>query len=356
MVAFDIGETLLNDTRYWAGWAHWLQVPAHTVSALVGAVVAQGRDNADALRLIRPDLDIAAAHAAREAAGCGEELDESDLYGDVRPALTKLRLAGFRVVVAGNQSAKAGQLLRALDLPADVIATSGEWGTPKPSPSFFTRVIEAAGCAPDQVVHVGDHPHHDLYPARAAGLRTAHLRRGPWGRLWAEHPDVIAQADWRVDSLMALAHALTPPGFSPEVDRVLRDAGWTRERWTGYDVWIDYLAPRGFTVTDAAVDFLREFGGLDPVIPAQGAAPAHQPFELDPALCGGHEHRFVQWGRRIGRTLVPIGVVGPNRQCLGIDEHGEVYLVDEHLATYGRVPRAIEALVLERTPRRLDIG
>ncbi|MER6350105.1 HAD family hydrolase [Streptomyces sp. NPDC001595] len=200
-VIFDVGETITRDDRYWASWADWLNVPRHTVSALVGAVVAQGRDNADALRLIRPGIDIAAEYAAREAAGRGEHLDETDLYNDVRPTLAELRSLGVRVVVAGNQTTRAGQLLRALSLPADVVATSGQWGVAKPDPEFFRHAVEAGRAAPGETLYVGDHPANDTIPAAAAGLRTAHLRRGPWGHLWADHPDVVATADWRIDSL-----------------------------------------------------------------------------------------------------------------------------------------------------------
>ncbi|SCD32730.1 hypothetical protein GA0115234_100431 [Streptomyces sp. DvalAA-43] len=113
-IVFDIGETLVRDDRYWASWADWLGVPRHTVSALVGAVTAQGLDNAEALRLLKPDIDIPAEYAAREATGRGEHLDETDLYEDVRPSLTALRDLGIRVVIAGNQTAKAGQLLQVL--------------------------------------------------------------------------------------------------------------------------------------------------------------------------------------------------------------------------------------------------
>ncbi|MFF5842102.1 HAD family hydrolase [Streptomyces massasporeus] len=203
-VIFDVGETITRDDRYWASWADWLDVPRHTLSALVGAVVAQGRDNADALRLARPGIDVAAEYRAREAAGRGEHLDESDLYEDVRPALSELRRLGVRVVIAGNQTTRAGELLRALDLPADLVVTSGEWGVAKPSEEFFRRVIEVADAAPAETVYVGDHPANDVAPAAAAGLRTAHLRRGPWGHLWADDPDVVAAADWRIDSLMEL--------------------------------------------------------------------------------------------------------------------------------------------------------
>ncbi|MCX4696891.1 HAD family hydrolase [Streptomyces sp. NBC_01408] len=200
-VVLDVGETLTRDDRYWGAWADWLSVPRHTLSALVGAVVVDGRDNADALRMLRPGLDVAAEYAAREAAGHGEQLDDSDLYEDVRPALAALREAGARVVVAGNQTRRAGELLRALNLSADLIATSGDWGVAKPDAGFFARVLEVSGAPADETLYVGDHPANDVVPAREAGLRTAHLRRGPWGFWWADDPTVRAAADWSIDSL-----------------------------------------------------------------------------------------------------------------------------------------------------------
>lgn len=53
-IVLDVGETITRDDRYWHSWADWLDIPRLTLSALVGAVVAQGRDNADAVRLARP--------------------------------------------------------------------------------------------------------------------------------------------------------------------------------------------------------------------------------------------------------------------------------------------------------------
>lgn len=203
-VVFDVGETITRDDRYWASWADWLNVPRHTLSALVGAVVAQGMDNAEALRLIRPGIDVPAEYRAREAAGLGEVLDEEDLYDDVRETFTALRQRGVRVIVAGNQTVQVGELLRRLDLPADLIATSGEWGVAKPQPAFFQRVLEVAHVPADRTLYVGDHPANDVVPAKAAGLKAAHLRRGPWGYLWATDPDVSAAADWHIDGLLEL--------------------------------------------------------------------------------------------------------------------------------------------------------
>lgn len=200
---FDVGETIVCDDRYWASWADWLGIPRHTLSALVGAVVALGRDNADAIRLVRPNIDLAVEYAAREAAGRGERIEESDLYPDVRPALAALRETGHRVMIAGNQTVRAAHLLRRLDLPVDSIATSGEWDVAKPSPEFFTRVLELADAPAERVVYVGDHPANDVIPAKAAGLRAAHIRRGPWGHLWADDP-AAAAADWQITSLTEL--------------------------------------------------------------------------------------------------------------------------------------------------------
>ncbi len=203
-IVFDIGETLVRDDRLWASWADWLGVPPHTVSALVGAAVAQGRDATDALRVLRPGMDVGEAYQARAAAGRGEHLDETDLYPDVRPALAELRALGLRVVVAGDRTARAGELLRALDLPADLVVTSEEWGVAKPGREFFARVLEVSGASPGATLYVGDHPADDLFPAKSCGLRAAHIRRGPYGHWWADHPDVLETADWRVSALTEL--------------------------------------------------------------------------------------------------------------------------------------------------------
>ncbi|MFI8853414.1 HAD family hydrolase [Streptomyces sp. 891-h] len=206
-IVFDVGETLARDDRYWGRWADWLDVPRHTLSALVGAVVAQGRDNADAIRVLRPDMDLIAERAAMEAAGLGEILDDSDLYDDVRPGLAALRSAGYRVHIAGNQTARVGELLRSLDLPADTISTSGEWGCAKPEAAFFERVLATAGSEPAATLYVGDHPKNDVAPAARAGLRTCLLRRGPWGHLWAGTADPAP--DFRIDSILDLPTVLT---------------------------------------------------------------------------------------------------------------------------------------------------
>ncbi len=35
-VVFDVGETLVDETRYWDEWADWLGVPRFTFFAVLG--------------------------------------------------------------------------------------------------------------------------------------------------------------------------------------------------------------------------------------------------------------------------------------------------------------------------------
>jgi N-acetyl-D-muramate 6-phosphate phosphatase len=182
-VVFDVGETLLDDSREWGAWADWVGVSRHTFSTVLGAVTAAGRGNAETFQYFRPGFDLARERQLREDAGLGERIEETDLYPDVRSGLARLRGLGLWIGVAGNQTVRAAQLLRALDLPVDRIATSGEWGVAKPSGEFFTRVAQMVPDGPGQTAYVGDHRDNDVVAAKAAGFRTALIRRGPWGYL-----------------------------------------------------------------------------------------------------------------------------------------------------------------------------
>ncbi len=96
-----------------------------------------------------------------------------------------------------------------MNLPVEAIATSGQWGVAKPDRDFFARVIAMAPGEPQEIVYVGDHRDNDVLPAREAGLRSALIRRGPWGYLWADQPEVRADTDWVIDSIRELPGLLT---------------------------------------------------------------------------------------------------------------------------------------------------
>jgi HAD superfamily hydrolase (TIGR01662 family) len=203
-VVFDVGETLVDETREYGTWADWIGVPRHAFSSVFGAVIALGMDYREAFQYFRPGFSLPDEREKRAQAGQPETFDESDLYPDARPAMTALRDMGVWVGVAGNQTARAGDILRKLGLSADMIATSDDWNAAKPDPAFFREVINAAPCVADQIVYVGDRLDNDLRPAKAAGMRTAFIRRGPWGYIQERHPDLPGAADWRMTTLAEL--------------------------------------------------------------------------------------------------------------------------------------------------------
>ncbi|WP_345025644.1 HAD family hydrolase [Actinomadura keratinilytica] len=203
-VVFDVGECLVNETREYGTWADWLGVPRHTFSAVFGAIIARGSDYRETFQVFAPGFDLTEQREKRAAAGEPETFGEEDLYPDARPTLARLRDDGLWVGIAGNQTARAGGILRSLDLPQDMIATSDDWGVSKPDPAFFGRVADAAPCAADEILYVGDRLDNDIRPAAAMGLQTALIRRGPWGIIWQDDPEADRIATMRIDSLAEL--------------------------------------------------------------------------------------------------------------------------------------------------------
>ncbi len=208
-VVFDVGETLVDETREYGTWADWLGVPRHTFASVFGAVIAAGKDYRETFQVFRPGFDLTRERKARAEAGQPEWFGEDDLYTDVRPALSALQGMNVWVGIVGNQTVRAGGLLRGLELPTDFVATSDDWGVSKPDLAFFEKVIEVAPVDdPQRIVYVGDRIDNDVAPAKQVGMRTAYIRRGPWGWIHRDRPEVAELSDWRVDGLMEVVEAV----------------------------------------------------------------------------------------------------------------------------------------------------
>ncbi|GAA1275266.1 HAD family hydrolase [Sphaerisporangium rubeum] len=210
VVVFDVGETLVDETRIWTRWAERLGVTPFTMHGVLGGMAALDRSHREAFEVVRPGIDIGAeieAWRRDDPDGLRENFDADDLYPDVRPGLASLRDAGYQVIIAGNQPVQAYDALTAMDLPVDAVYTSAGWSVTKPHPAFFGKVAAAAGCPPEEILYVGDRLDNDILPGRQAGMRTALIRRGPWGHLHATRPTASA-ADLIVDTIPDITIAL----------------------------------------------------------------------------------------------------------------------------------------------------
>lgn len=202
-VLFDVGETVIDETAEYGIWTDWLGVPRHTFSAVFGAVIARGGDSRETFQHFKPGFDLAREIECRVAAGQPELFTEADVYADVRPCVAALRAQRLFVGLAGNQTVRAGAIVRSLDLP--VIGTSAEWRVEKPAIAFFERLVAETNCRPDEILYVGDRPDNDIKPAQALGIKTAALRRGPWGYVLRDQ-EALSRCLFRLDSLVELPH------------------------------------------------------------------------------------------------------------------------------------------------------
>jgi FMN phosphatase YigB (HAD superfamily) len=180
-VVFDVGETLVDETRPWGEWADWLGIPRLTMFSVLGAVIARGEDHRRVFEILRPGLDFVAERSRMRAASGKEWMDAGDLYADVLPALRSLRAAGYRLGVAGNQPRATELALASLDIELDLIASSDGLGVAKPDPAFFVRIADLLGLPPASIAYVGDRLDNDIGPASRVGMRAIRVRRGPWG-------------------------------------------------------------------------------------------------------------------------------------------------------------------------------
>ena len=194
-VFFDVGETLVDEERWWRELAERAGLQPHVVWAALGVTIDRGEQH-----------DALWGHLGIEKpAGWWQSItyDLGDLYPDALACLEAVRALGLRVGVVGNQSEELERWARA-SLPADVVASSASLGVRKPDRAFFERIVELAGAAPGEVAYVGDRVDNDVLPAARAGLVAVHVRRGPWGRLQPSPPEAALV----VDDLASLPDAL----------------------------------------------------------------------------------------------------------------------------------------------------
>ena len=194
-VFFDVGETLVDEERWWRVFAERAGLQPHVVWAALGVTIERGEEH-----------DALWAHLGVDRpTGWWHDIsyDLGDLYPDAIACLEELRALGLRVGIVGNQTEALERWAREAALPAAVISSSASLGVRKPDPRFFDHVVELAECDPGETAYVGDRVDNDVLPALAAGLVPVHVKRGPWGRLQSAPASVLA-----IDSLGELPAAL----------------------------------------------------------------------------------------------------------------------------------------------------
>lgn len=198
-VVFDIGETLVDETRHWAAVAQYAGIPELTLMGVLGGLIERREHQ----RSLFGYLQIESV----DPNTFGYEIELQDLYPDVVTVLRQLKTAGYRIGITGNQPLGAIEQVVALGLPVDFAGSSADWGVAKPEPDFFARIAEGLGLAYDQILYIGDRLDNDVLPAIAIGMHAAFIHRGPWGYLQATWPEAV-QVAHRIDNLNGVHRVL----------------------------------------------------------------------------------------------------------------------------------------------------
>ena len=120
-------------------------------------------------------------------------------FEDVLPVL-KMLSSRYKLAALSNGNADVHRL--GLGSFFEFSLTAREIGRPKPHPLMFQHACQRLGSKPASVVHVGDHPEHDIEGAAAAGLRTIWLNRD--NRVWTS----TVTPDAEINSLHEIAALL----------------------------------------------------------------------------------------------------------------------------------------------------
>ena len=127
-----------------------------------------GADDAQSAQIIEEALDI--YMAAR---------NEVELYPEVRACLERLSQR-YRIASLSNGNACLVQI--GLDHLFHAMISAHAHGSGKPDPAVFHIACRELGCAPEEVVHLGDDIELDVRGARGAGLHAVWMNRAnhPW--------------------------------------------------------------------------------------------------------------------------------------------------------------------------------
>jgi putative hydrolase of the HAD superfamily len=128
------------------------------------------------------------------------ERNNVTLYENARAILAELKAADYRLAALSNGNACIKRT--GLNDVFEFAISAESINASKPAPDHFLAAMNKTGLRKDQIVHVGDHPAHDIEAAQALGIKTIWFN--PEHKEWTgEEP-----ADAEIASLSALPSAI----------------------------------------------------------------------------------------------------------------------------------------------------
>lgn len=96
--------------------------------------------------------------------------NQVEFFEHARTMLETLHSEGYQIGALSNGNADVNRV--GLGDIFDFAFNADGVGTEKPDPLMFEKMLEKTGLRPDQVIHIGDNPHHDIEGANNLGIWT----------------------------------------------------------------------------------------------------------------------------------------------------------------------------------------
>jgi len=109
-IFFDVGETLIDETRLMQIWADTLGVGYDEFMAALDQGIFSNEPVRRVFERLRPGFDVAAARAQRRRDGTDFFIEARDLYADAKPCLSMLKAQGLSSSVSPATSRQRRRL------------------------------------------------------------------------------------------------------------------------------------------------------------------------------------------------------------------------------------------------------
>lgn len=179
-ILFDVYGTLVEIRDRRAPFRRLLQIGARQGRAprAGDAALLMGRPLGLGEAAALLDIRLADAERERLEADLRAEIASIAPFADALPALQALRRRGFRLGLCSNLALDyAAPVGAALPLAFDAHAWSFAAAAIKPDPRIYDYACRQLGCAPGEVLMVGDTPEADVDGPRAFGMQALLLDR-----------------------------------------------------------------------------------------------------------------------------------------------------------------------------------
>lgn len=125
-----------------------------------------------------------------------------DLYAEVEPLLSALK-PHYKLGALTNGNANIKRL--SIGHYFDFAFSAEQLNASKPAADHFIAALQATDCMPEQMIHVGDHPDHDIQAATNAGCHA--IWYNPEGLVWP-HASPASHQVQSLSELLALIKAI----------------------------------------------------------------------------------------------------------------------------------------------------